>query len=137
MAKRSKQTIPEKQNVDSENWDSIDAIIERQERELFTEGVVLHEPSKVQDGAEAAWVRLQGATPLEFLAMVYKNPFNSMNDRLSAAKAVLEYCHKKLPQKVEIDGKMQNTQKVTADSLSKLSDEELDLFTKLLSKLGS
>lgn len=42
------------------------------------------------------WIRSSGPTPVEFLARVYRNPLNKMNDRVSAARALLDYTHRKL-----------------------------------------
>jgi len=103
--------------------------------DAFTEGLHLHEPSQMEDGAEAAWIKLQGATPLEFLCMVYKNPWNDMKDRVNAAKSILDFVHRKIPQKIEVDGSMIETRKLSAENLGKLSDAELELFTKLLGKM--
>jgi hypothetical protein len=103
--------------------------------DIFTEGLLLQEPSGLNIDAEAAWVRLQGATPLEFLVMVYKNPWTDMKDRVNAAKSILDFVHRKLPQKIEVDGNMVETRKLSAENLGKLSDAELELFTKLLGKM--
>jgi len=109
---------------------------ELSEKDLFTEGLVLNEPSTLPTDGEAEWIRLQGATPLEFLAGIYKCPFQETRDRINAAKAILDYVHRKLPQRVEVEGTMRDTRKITADNLARLSDQELEAFTALLGKLG-
>lgn len=83
------------------------------------------------------WIKSRGWTPIEFLTHTYRNPWQKMNDRISAAKAVLEYVHRKLPQKLEIEGSM-GTKNLSLDAsaLSKLSTEELDALTTLLEKIG-
>lgn len=43
------------------------------------------------------WIRRTGETPLEFLTRMYRHPFVDRKDRISAAKAVQDYVHQKLP----------------------------------------
>ncbi|CAB4142992.1 hypothetical protein UFOVP435_43 [uncultured Caudovirales phage] len=47
---------------------------------------------------QVAWIRRSGATPVEFLARAYRNPVLEMRDRVAAAKALLDYTHRKLAQ---------------------------------------
>jgi hypothetical protein len=47
---------------------------------------------------QVAWVRRSGPTPVEFLARAYRNPVIEMRDRIAAAKALLDYTHRKLAQ---------------------------------------
>jgi len=93
--------------------------------------------STMTDEEVAFWIKSSGWTPVEFLTTVYRNGFQKMSDRISAAKAVLEYAHKKLPAKLEVSGDL-GTKSITLDAvaLSKLSDKELEVMTKLLEKLG-
>lgn len=136
MARKSKLNPPQGQlNPPSEDLDFLDNLLEDRNKAAIVEGMELHEPSTLEDGGEAAWLRLQGATPLEFLAMVYKNPWNSMNERISAAKSILEFVHRRLPHKIEVEGTVRDTRKITPEALAKLSDEELSAFTTLLEKL--
>jgi hypothetical protein len=105
--------------------------------ELFAEGLVANSPSAlVGEVTEELWVKSQGWTPLEFLTHTYRNPWQEMQHRISAAKAVLDYVHRKLPSRLEVEGSLTETKKLDANSLSKLSNEELAVFTKLLEKLG-
>jgi hypothetical protein len=105
--------------------------------EKFTEGLGMWSPSALLDGTtEEAWIKAQGWTPLEYLTHTYRNPWQETKDRIAAAKAVLEYVHRKLPQRIELQGDITETRKLTAESLGKLSDDELTVFTKLLEKLS-
>lgn len=104
--------------------------------ELFTEGMCANTPSEIEDGQESLWVKSRGWTPLEYLTFTFRNPWQKTSDRIAAAKAVMDYVHKKLPQKIEVDGQVTETKKITAGNLGKLSDKELELFTQLLEKLG-
>jgi hypothetical protein len=82
-------------------------------------------------------VKSSGATPLEFLTHTYRNGFQRMEHRISAAKAVLDYTHRKLPARVELSGDLggRNVQ-LDAVALAKLSDKELEQMMKLLEKIG-
>lgn len=103
--------------------------------ELFTEGLAANSPSELLDGtAEELWVKSRGWTPLEYLTHTYRNPWQETKDRIAAAKAVLEYCHRKVSQSVDVNV---THKKLSVDGLSKLSDSELEVFTKLLEKIGT
>lgn len=94
-------------------------------------------PSGIGDMSDDAWVRAQGWTPLEFLTHTYKNPFQKMGDRIAAAKAALDYTHRKLPTRVEaqIEGAV-GVRSLDAAALAKLSDSELEVLSKILEKVG-
>ena len=93
--------------------------------------------STLTDEEVAFWIRASGWTPVEFLTTVYRNGFQKMEHRISAAKAVLEYAHKKMPAKLDVSGEL-GTKSIALDAvaMSKLSDKELEVLTKLLEKLG-
>jgi len=125
-----------KSKASEKEIDSFSAYMEQETEHLFAEGVLYNEPSSLpEDGGEAAWIRSQGWTPLEMLVATYKNPFQKMSDRISAAKAVLDFCHRKLPSKIEVTADVKQSSTITADKLSRLTDKELETFTKLLAKL--
>lgn len=93
--------------------------------------------SLMTDDEVAFWIKASGWTPIEFLTTVYRNGYQRMEHRISAAKAVLEYAHKKLPAKLEVSGDL-GTKSITLDAvaLSKLTDKELEVMTKMLEKLS-
>lgn len=133
--KPTKQVAPEQEPLTAEGSD-FDKWIEENFQDLLTEGIVANSPSELTDGElEALWVKSRGWTPLEFLCHTYRNPWQKTSDRISAAKAVMEYIHQKLPQKVELGGEVVQTKKLKAENLGKLSDKELEVFTKLLQKM--
>lgn len=78
------------------------------------------------------WIRSTGWTPVEFLLATMRNPFQAMNNRITAAKAVMDYAHKKQPAALELSGKDGAPIKVA--SLSALSVEELEQLEALLTK---
>jgi hypothetical protein len=82
---------------------------------------------------EARWVVQSGQTPLEFLASVYRTPTFDPRDRINAAKAILEYSHRKVPSKLEVDGKVVNA-KLDIAQLKGLTDDELGTLIQLLEK---
>ncbi len=86
---------------------------------------------------EVDWVKASGWTPLEFLTHAYRNPFQKMENRISAAKAVLDYTHRKLPARIEVSGEVATAGiSLDAAALAKLSGEELSALEKLLEKLA-
>lgn len=90
-------------------------------------------PSELGAQDEVTWVKASGWTPLEFLAHTYRNPWQKMEHRISAAKAILDYAHKKVPQKVEAEIVGRGIGLDMA-ALSKLSDKELATLEKILEK---
>ena len=84
----------------------------------------------------ATWTVASGWTPIEFLTHTYRNGWQRMEHRISAAKAVLEYNHRKLPDQVEIDLKSKSLVLDSA-ALSSLSDKELAMLEKILEKAGA
>lgn len=88
-------------------------------------------PSQLGAQDIATWTVASGWTPVEFLTHLYRNPWQKTQDRIAAAKAVLEYNHRKLPEKLEIAGRG-----ISLDmaALAKLSDKELATLEKILEK---
>jgi len=84
----------------------------------------------------ATWTAASGWTPVEFLTHTYRNGWQRMEHRIAAAKAVLEYNHRKLPDKMEIDLKSKSLVLDSA-ALSSLSDKELAMLEKILEKAGA
>ena len=82
---------------------------------------------------EAAWVRAKGWTPLEFLVHCYRNPWVRHSDRITAAKAVLEYVHRPKTKRLEVSGPGGGPAAVVdASALSALGDDELERLWRLL-----
>lgn len=89
---------------------------------------------------DAAWIRATGWTPLEFLTHTYRNPWQKPSDRISAAKAILDYAHRRLPQELKLSGTpgapLVSGVALTPAALASLTDSELETLTKLLDKMG-
>ena len=92
-------------------------------------------PSAITEEDIATWVKSSGWTPIEFLTHTYRNGFQKMEHRISAAKAILEYAHRKLPSKLEVDMKSKSLV-LDSNALSALSDKELAMLEKILEKAG-
>lgn len=56
--------------------------------------------------ATVRWLQSSGETPLEYLASVYRASDETVrvSDRIAAARALLDYVHRKVPQQVEVKG---------------------------------
>ena len=95
-------------------------------------------PSDIPDADDVLmdpqWVRSTGKTPLEFLSAVYRHPLIRMNERIAAAKTVMEYAHRKMPSAMEVTGMNGGPLRVSGAMLSGLSDEELGSLEMLLEK---
>ena len=83
------------------------------------------------------WNKATGWTPVEFLTATYRNPFQPMQHRISAAKAAMDYTHQKLPSKVEVKSDNATTLSVDSSAMKKLSDKELSTLMSLLEKAAS
>lgn len=95
-------------------------------------------PSDLGSLGDDTWVKKSGVTPLEFLTHTYRNGFQRIEHRISAAKAVLDYTHRKLPARVELSGDLGGRNiALDAVALAKLSDKELEQMMKLLEKIGN
>lgn len=82
---------------------------------------------------EEEFITSTGPTPLEFLAEVYRSPLHDPKDRINAAKAILEYTHRKLPTKAETNVNLSGP-KLNPAMLQGLTDSELETLIKLLEK---
>jgi hypothetical protein len=74
--------------------------------------------------------------PMDVLRRIMVNPFCSPNERISAAKTVMEYSMRKVPSNVELTGKNGAPIKLDTSDLAKLSIEELSQMEALLAKLN-
>jgi hypothetical protein len=86
-------------------------------------------------GATVRWLQESGEMPLEFLARTYRSEDNKISDRLTAARTLMDYVHRKVPQKSEIDTKLISEPRLNPTLLRELSAKDLDLLEELLKKL--
>jgi len=86
--------------------------------------------------ATVRWIQSTGQTPLEFLADTYRNDGVKAGDRINAAKAMLDFVHRKVPVKTEVETKDVTEPKLDAKVLKGLSDKELATLESLLKKMG-
>jgi hypothetical protein len=85
---------------------------------------------------QAKYVQALPQHPMDVLRRIMTNPFCSPNERISAAKTVMEYSMRKVPSNVELTGKNGAPIKLDTSALSKLSLEELAQMEELLAKLN-
>jgi hypothetical protein len=85
---------------------------------------------------QAKYVQALPQHPMDVLRRIMINPFCSPNERISAAKTVMEYSMRKVPSNVELTGKNGAPIKLDTSALSKLSLEELAQMEELLAKLN-
>ena len=86
---------------------------------------------------QAEYVKLIGDHPLDTLKSLSANPWVKPSDRISAAKALLEYGARKIPATLELSGKGGGPISLDPAALLKLSAKELDLLEKLLAKVNA
>lgn len=82
---------------------------------------------------QANYVKLVGDHPLDILKTLAKNPFVKPSDRIAAARTLLEYGARKVPAQLDLTA-VGTALTVDASMLSALSDKELAMLEKLLSK---
>ncbi len=85
---------------------------------------------------QARYVHELPQHPMDVLRRIMVNPFCSPNERISAAKIVMEYSMRKVPSNVELTGKNGAAIKLDTSALAKLSIEELSQMEALLAKLN-
>ena len=98
-------------------------------------------PSQAEglDDTQAAtirWLQSSGETPLEYLTSVYRDVDNEVktSDKIAAARALLDYVHRKVPQKQEIET-TNGAPKIEPSLLRSLSAKELDILENLIKKM--
>ena len=87
--------------------------------------------------ATVRWIQQTGATPLEFLAETYRNEGIKPGDRISAARAMLDFVHRKVPVKTEVETKDTTETKLDTKVLKGLNDKELATLESLLKKMSA
>lgn len=96
---------------------------------------------KVTDPLSAEAVELQAQYvkelpqhPMDVLNRIMVNPFCTPGERISAAKALMEYSMRKVPSNIELSGKGGGPIKIDAAQLEALSAEDLEALQTILSK---
>jgi len=80
----------------------------QKERKMLNAALNLNDLPDQADGldttqaATVRWLQVTGETPLEFLAGTYRDDNNRIGDRIQAARALLDYVHRKVPAQVEV-----------------------------------
>lgn len=88
----------------------------QKERKMLSQALGLKQggsglPSQAEglDTTQAAtvrWLESSGETPLEYLTSVYRDdgPETKVSDKIAAARALLDYVHRKVPAQIEVKG---------------------------------
>jgi len=87
--------------------------------------------------ATVRWLQSTGELPLEFLAKTYRSEDAKMSDRLTAARTMMDFVHRRVPTKTETETKGVTEPKLSANVLKSLDAKELELLEKLLLKLSN
>ena len=85
--------------------------------------------------ATVRWIQETGQTPIEVLVEMYRDPEVKVSDRIQAARAMLDFVHRKLPVKQEVETKDITEPKLAAKVTKGLSDKELAQLEALLKKM--
>jgi hypothetical protein len=83
---------------------------------------------------QAKYIATRGQHPFDALKSISQNPLCRPADRIGAAKALLEYSHRKVPTNFELSGKGGGAIKLDSNQLANLSNDELDTLYALLNK---
>lgn len=82
---------------------------------------------------QAVYVQSFSQHPLDVMRRIMENPFSDPKDRMTAAKAIMEYSMRKPTQSLALDAKSVGLS-VDASQLQNLTAKELDMLEKILSK---
>jgi hypothetical protein len=78
-------------------------IMARDEYRAQSEKLAVPAPPVGEDIREVVdWVQRTGETPIEFLAKTYRSSSAKTSDRITAARALLDYVHRKMPQTIDV-----------------------------------
>lgn len=87
--------------------------------------------------ATVRWLQEQGQTPLEFLVETYKDPEAKLSDRINAASKLMDYVHRKVPVKTELETKDVSAPKLAPDQLRGLSPADRANLERILAGIAS
>lgn len=84
-------------------------IMARDEYRSQSEKLAVELPPVGEDIRETlSWIQRTGDTPVEFLAKTYRSSSAKTGDRISAARALLDYVHRKMPQTIDVKDDRKN-----------------------------
>lgn len=86
--------------------------------------------------ATVRWLQSSGEMPLEFLARTYRSENFKIGDRIAAARTLMDYVHRKVPVKTELETKDITEPKLAPKVVKGLTDKELNQLEVLLKKMG-
>lgn len=106
-------------------------IIARDEYRSQSDKLAVELPPVGNDIREVVdWVQRTGETPIEYLVKTYRASSSKTQDRISAARAVLDYVHRKMPQTIDVKDDRKNKE-TEAKSLELIRQVEELLSSKI------
>lgn len=87
--------------------------------------------------ATVRWMQMTGETPIEVLTRTMRDDEAKMGDRLSAARILMDFVHRRVPTKVEQKIEDVTAPKIDQKLLKGLSAKELTLLETLLKKMNA
>lgn len=80
-----------------------DMMLAREEFKADGERLIVMPPPVGEDiKGVVDWVQRTGDTPIEFLAKTYRSSSAKMTDRITAAKSLMDYIYRKMPQTIDV-----------------------------------
>ena len=78
-------------------------ILARDEYRSQSDKLAIEPPPVGNDIREVIdWVQRTGETPIEYLVKTYRSSSSKTMDRISAARAVMDYVHRKMPHTIDV-----------------------------------
>ena len=109
-------------------------IMARDEYHALTDKLAVEPPPVGNDIREVVdWVQRTGETPIEYLVKTYRSSSAKTLDRISAARAVLDFVHRKMPTTVETKDTTESKER-EAQSIELLKRVEALLSDKIQEK---
>jgi hypothetical protein len=100
-------------------------IIARDEHRAQGDRLVIMPPPVGNDIMEVVdWIQRTGETPIEFLTKTYRSSSAKTQDRITAARALMDYVHRKMPHTIDVkdDRKTVESEAANAELLKKVEE---------------
>lgn len=100
-------------------------IIARDESRALGDRLAIMPPPVGNDIVEVIdWIQRTGETPIEFLTKTYRSSSAKIADRITAARALMDYVHRKMPHTIDVkdDRKNAETEAASAELLKRVEE---------------
>jgi hypothetical protein len=106
-------------------------ILARDEYRAQSDKLAIEPPAVGADIREVVdWVQRTGETPIEYLVKTYRSSSSKTQDRISAARAVIDYVHRKMPHTIDVKDE-RKSKETEAQSLELIKKVEELLSSKI------